>query len=69
VSSEGGVRHARTKHLLPVDHSGRYDRVVLSGRRSGIPILRMTGGFPADDHAEHHESIDSHHRSPTAPSA
>ena len=27
------MRDARTKHLLPIDRSGRYDRVTLGGKR------------------------------------
>lgn len=33
VSSEADVRDARTKRLVPIDRSGRYDRVTLGGRR------------------------------------
>jgi hypothetical protein len=44
VSSEAEVRDARTKRLLPIDHSGRYDRVTLGGRRRYLHDVVM-GSF------------------------
>jgi hypothetical protein len=44
VSSEGEIRDARTKRLLPIDHSGRYDRVTLAGRRRYLHDVVM-GSF------------------------
>ncbi|MGO9032216.1 hypothetical protein [Mycobacterium sp.] len=44
VSSEAQVRDARTLRLVPIDHSGRYDRVTLGGRRRYLHDVVM-GSF------------------------
>lgn len=62
VNSEGEVRDARTKHLLPVDHSGRYDRITLGGRRRYLHDVVMASfvGAKPDGLLVLHRDDDGH---------
>jgi hypothetical protein len=62
VSSEGEVRSARSRPRLAIDHSGKYDRVSLDGRRlylHDVVIESFVGPKPMGQLVLHRD-VDGH---------